>query len=806
MSDFARTYAEDLDSVKAEGRSAWLRYPPALLTYIFALLLTWELHALQSTSPYLLFIAAVVVSSWFWGSGPALLVTACSGFSVAYFFITRQLTHPITPGDFLRLVIFMLLCGVVIALSYKRRVAEQRLRSRERQFRLLIENTSDLITIVDADGVVQYQSPSIQRVIGFSPADLLGKSIFEFIAADDAGAVRQFIDRRLHRAGTLAPVEFRFRMRDGSYRILECVANILPDDPARLGIVLASRDVTDRRRASDNFRILVESAPDAIVGVDERGHIALVNSQAELMFGYSRQELLGNSLELLVPERLRQAHMAHRTNFTAQPVVRPMGARATLTACRKDGTEFPTEISLSPIQTEHGLLVTSIIRDVTERKKSEDERTQLIREQAARVEAQAAQRRFHDLVQDLDAIVWEVDLQNWMFTFVSQRAEQMLGYPLAKWMESPDFWLELVHPDDRGALVHLLRSVTREVPRHFEYRAISADGRQLWLRLIVYVVRDPENRPRQLRGLMVDITDRKQAEDAMRISEKLAATGRLAASIAHEINNPMAAVTNLMFLLESHPGLDESARHYARLAQEELSRVAHITRQMLGFYRDSTLPIPVNIAEVLENTLELYTRQFQAEEVRVEKDFDEVPSIHVFPGEMRQVFSNLLLNSLEALDGKGRIRLRIKVSRDWRDLSRRGIRMSFADNGPGIRPEHRQHIFEPFFTTKGQNGTGLGLWVSYGIIEKHGGVIRVHSSTRAGRSGTCFSIFFPTDAMVATLPGSQKDSRTANGAAASAGAAGGSVAHSSPAAQSAAAQSAATQSAFARFTNKFRRS
>ncbi|MFB3916534.1 MAG: PAS domain S-box protein [Terriglobales bacterium] len=796
MLDFVPTYQTEADSLRSDKVPVWLRYGLALLCFGLALFLTWNMQSIRSGSPFLWFIAAVVISSWFWGSGPALLVTAGSFF--AYLFTTQQLSHPITFDTVLRLSVFVLVCGVSIGLSYRRHLAEERLRSRARHFRRVVEHTSDLITIVDADGVIQYQSPSLHRVLGFAPAEVVSKTVFDFVAPAEIAALREFLQGRPHATGEMPALEFHFRTRNGDYRVLECVADAVLDDAAKFGIVLASRDVTDRRRASENFRTLVESAPDAIVGVDERGRIALVNSQAEKMFGYSRQELLGQSLEMLVPERFREAHVAHRKDFNAHPVIRPMGTRATLTACRKDGTEFSTEISLSPIQTEKGLLVTSIIRDITERKKVEDERAQLIREQAARVEAEAAQRRFHDLVQDLDAIVWEVDLQSWMFTFVNKRAEQMLGYPLQRWLESPDFWLEHVHPDDRGAVVHLLRSVTRETPRHFEYRAIAADGRQLWLRLLVYVVRDPDNRPRQLRGLMVDITDRKQAEETLRVSEKLAATGRLAASIAHEINNPIAAVTNLLYLLDERSDLDDEAKRYVHLAQEELTRVAHITRQMLGFYRDSTSPVPVNLAEVLENTLELFSHQFRAEDVRVQKDFDEVPPLRAFPGEMRQVFSNLLLNSLEALGGSGVIRLRIKSSRDWRDFSRYGIRLSFADNGHGIRPEHLEHIFEPFFTTKGQNGTGLGLWVSYGIIEKHGGVIRVHSSTRAGRSGTVFWIFFPADTTIATSPDS-RGLTIVSGAVSGAAAPG---MKQSPAAQSAVAASAATEAAFARFLGR----
>jgi signal transduction histidine kinase len=263
---------------------------------------------------------------------------------------------------------------------------------------------------------------------------------------------------------------------------------------------------------------------------------------------------------------------------------------------------------------------------------------------------------------------------------------------------------------------------------------------------------------------MVDITERKQAEEALRLSEKLAATGRLAASIAHEINNPMAAVTNLLYLIENQPEISDETRRFARLAEDEMARVSHITRQMLGFYRDSVAPMPVHMNEVLKKVVELYARRMADQKISVECEFEETPAIWAFPGEMRQVFSNLLLNAVQAVGRGGRIRLRVARAHDWRDMQRGGVRITFADNGHGIRPEHRQRLFEPFFSTRGQNGTGLGLWVSYGIVQKHGGAIRVRSSAGAAsgsgpqRSGTCFSIFIPSESNI--MRGAAQDAAT----------------------------------------------
>lgn len=235
--------------------------------------------------------------------------------------------------------------------------------------------------------------------------------------------------------------------------------------------------------------------------------------------------------------------------------------------------------------------------------------------------------------------------------------------------------------------------------------------------------------------VVAEITDRKLAEETLRVTEKLAATGRLAHSIAHEINNPLSAVMNVLFLLDREPQ-SEAGKQYLRTAGEELSRVARITKQTLAFHRETAVPMQVSLSDLLEGVINLFGPQVASHSVHIEKDFRFPGTLEAFPGELQQVFSNLLANALEAVPKGGKIRLRTRRVGP-------GVRVLICDNGSGIPENIRKNIFDAFFTTKQLKGSGLGLWLTMGIIHKHRGGIRLRSITRPGRSGTCFSIILP---------------------------------------------------------------
>jgi signal transduction histidine kinase len=248
--------------------------------------------------------------------------------------------------------------------------------------------------------------------------------------------------------------------------------------------------------------------------------------------------------------------------------------------------------------------------------------------------------------------------------------------------------------------------------------------------------------------LQAEIIVRKKAEQALIGSEKLATAVRMAAVLAHEINNPLAAVMNLLFLVQTTPQLPEAAHRYVEMADNELKRIAHITRQTLGFYRESSAPTAFLLVTLLNSVMDLLQAKMVSTQVVVESQCDDLLQISATFGELRQVIANLVLNSLDALGEDGRVTLRACRSRNPLDGSSR-IRITVADNGQGISAEALPRIFEPFFTSKGATGNGLGLWVAKQIIEKHAGSIWVRSRT-CEPHGTTFSIVLPERAEVPT--------------------------------------------------------
>jgi len=248
-----------------------------------------------------------------------------------------------------------------------------------------------------------------------------------------------------------------------------------------------------------------------------------------------------------------------------------------------------------------------------------------------------------------------------------------------------------------------------------------------------------------------DVTMERRTRAALLANEKLAVAGRLAATIAHEIHNPLDSVANLLYLLRNDPD-DGESKHFLDIAQTELARVTQISRAMLSLYRESKAPVPVNLKDMLNDLLLLMEGRFNSLGVTVSADLPPEIAVDGFPAELRQVFTNLITNAAEAAGQGGTVTVRVRPQGPgiaspvhWMEG---GAIVEIIDNGPGIPTEVRDHLFQPFFTTKGERGTGLGLWVSQGIIRKHAGSIQLFSQTDGPRRGTTASVFLASKPII----------------------------------------------------------
>lgn len=339
--------------------------------------------------------------------------------------------------------------------------------------------------------------------------------------------------------------------------------------------------------------------------------------------------------------------------------------------------------------------------------------------------------------------LWDNDLEHGNYLW-SDEHFRILGFDPGSVPAGYETIRMATHPEDREPMEALFKE-TMAAARPFccEYRVVWPDGTVRWVEAQAKYETNAQGKAVRMLGVMTDITHRKQAEMALLRTEKLAAAGRLAASIAHEINNPLEAVSNLLYLIAQSDDLD-TAREQAQLAMAEVMRVSRITQQTLKFHRQSESARKMRLSEVVDNVLELFQGRLVVSNTTVDRRYEDDPELECFAGDLRQVFANLIVNALDAMNtGCGTLTIRIRRGHDWRTGQAPGMRITFADSGCGMDCQTRRRIYEPFFTTKKDSGTGLGLWVTSEIIERQHGDLRVWSSQLPKRSGTIFSLFLP---------------------------------------------------------------
>jgi len=473
----------------------------------------------------------------------------------------------------------------------------------------------------------------------------------------------------------------------------------------------------------NRYRVIMETMSDAVIAIDQHSRILFANPATKNIFGYADNEVLGGELTMLMPHYLRQRYresleryLTTREKHVAWQGVKPVGLH-------KDGHEIPLEISFGEYAKDGKRMFVGIVRDISERKQAEREHAQL----AAIVESS------NDAIigKTLDGIV----------TAWNKGAERMFGYAAEEIVGKPA--AILLPPDRLQEESYILSRIRRgEGMSLHDSTRVAKDGRVLSVGVTISPIYDAQGAVTGASTIARDLTQVKMAEQALRNSEKLAVAGRLAATVAHEINGPLEAVANILFLLD-RAELSHTAHEFIHAAQEEVKRIGQITKLTLGFHREGERgEAELRASDLIDGILALYGHRIESLGVAIEKRYDSAGVLVADAGELRQVLSNLIVNAAEALAKKGdKLLIHVYDSPDWRGTRRKGVRITIADNGCGIPREVRHKLFEPFFTTKGEKGTGLGLWVTKSLVEKQDGSLRVRSTPDVG---TTFSVFLPS--------------------------------------------------------------
>ncbi|HEX3861801.1 MAG TPA: PAS domain S-box protein [Stellaceae bacterium] len=625
-------------------------------------------------------------------------------------------------------------------------MSENELHINERQFRQFIEGVRDYaIIMLDPTGRIISWNAGAERLKGYREAEILGQSMERLYPPETVAAGTPA--RLLAKAAAEGRCEdegWRTR-KDGTRFFANVVVTALRDEAGELiGFAKVTRDITERREAerrlqahSERAEALLEAVPDAVVIVDHNGRIITVNAQTEAVFRYSRAELIGQPVEILIPERLQAAHIAERTAYHRAPAVRQMGAGRDLLARRSNGGEFPVDVSLSLLATPEGNLIISTIRDGTQRKAAE-----------LALRASEEQLKRAENIARIGSAWWEIGSGtiNW-----SDGLYRVYGLSRDTFSPSQHSLAPLIHPDDRDQFMR-----DRELTGHglcpppSDYRIIRPDGTLRRLYREFAPVLDGTDIPCAYIASVQDVTERRQTEEQLRQAQKMEAIGNLTGGMAHDFNNLLGIVIANLDLLRELKGEDADVDELSQEALGAAIRGAELTRRLLAFARQQPLqPRRVDVNELVGGITKLLGRTV-GEDVEISLDLatDVWPTV-VDPAQLESSLVNLANNSRDAMPSGGR--LFVKTANSHLDADYAALYHDVApgdyveiqvhDTGTGMSAEIMGRIFEPFYTTKEQGkGTGLGLSMVFGFMKQSGGHINVYSELGLG---TTFRLYLP---------------------------------------------------------------
>ncbi len=495
---------------------------------------------------------------------------------------------------------------------------------------------------------------------------------------------------------------------------------------------------------------LLETLPDAIVAIDREGTIVQINSQTQSLFGYTRLELIGQKVEILVPEASHAQHHQHRASFAETPKTRRMGADLDLYGRRRNGSEFPVEISLSPLHTDKGLFVLSAIRDISDRKRIAEELRRANEELHRRTTEQLGEyrTRMASIIDTSEDAIYGKDL-NGMITSWNKGAERIYGY-------TPDEiigkHISILAPSDRtDEIPEILRKIARgETVDHFESMRVAKDGRILNVSISVSPLQSAQGEIIGASAIARDITAQKKAEGQLHQSQKMEAIGRLAGGVAHDFNNILGIISACAEFLRDRIENAEPAQYIENI-KKATERGSALTRQLLTFSRSSAIqPRLLDVNERLRDVGKLL-RPLMGDDVEiliVAKSPAAV--VEADPGQLDQIVVNLAVNARDAMPRGGKFILETRTENFDEEFAEQHqnmaagkyILLAVSDTGTGMDEATVSRIFEPFFTTKEVGkGTGLGLATVYGIVKQSAGHIMVYSEPG---HGTTFKIYLPS--------------------------------------------------------------
>jgi PAS domain S-box-containing protein len=615
------------------------------------------------------------------------------------------------------------LIGVATDIT-EHKALQQKLALRYREFEALAVSTPGFLFTNLPNGENDYSSRYFYEYTGAPGGSAAGDGWAKYLHPDDLGRGAAHWQECVQ-TGKMFEDQLRFRRHDGEYRWFAVRNTPLRDTQGRIlkwyGIAVDThkeKSAQDALAASEErFRLAMKATNDAVWDWDLVTNKIVWNPAIETVFGYDLTNITGDAswwyVRIHPDDSERVISRVHGVIAGTEEHWQDQYRFR-----RADGTYADVHDRGSVMRDNGGHAVRMIgaMADITERKRAEQERSYL----AAIVESSQ------------DAVIGK-DL-NGTITSWNRAAERLYGYSAAEMVGKSI--LMLIPPEFQAEEERILERIRGgESTQHYETVRIAKNGERIDVSLSVSPIVDANGRILGASKIARDIREQKRTRAALVQSEKLASVGRLSMTIAHEINNPLEAVTNLLYLINAESGLSDAGRSYLQMAENELARVSHIAKQTLGFYRDSSVPAPVSLERLARDIVQIYTSRISAKGVQVRVEQRGRDKVILSAGDLRQVVSNLLSNSLDAIPTGGAIIIRVHGLRT-------GARITIGDDGPGIPASLRHKIFEPFFTTKRDVGTGLGLWVTSQLLFKQGGRLSMRSSTE-GTTGTVFSLFVP---------------------------------------------------------------